>query len=52
MIPLGKKTPMKAREDVEDEVGELEKENIRYEKWFGAPYEIPIIRNDFLEQYL
>ena len=37
-----KDTPQKARQGVEDEVGELKKDNILYEKWFGAPYSISL----------
>ncbi|PFF14676.1 hypothetical protein [Bacillus cereus] len=40
-----KKTPQKARQDVEDEVGELKRENIRWEESFSVT--IPIISEDF-----
>ncbi|PLT28180.1 hypothetical protein [Peribacillus deserti] len=41
------KTPKKAREDVEEEVGELKRDNIKWQEWIGEPFSIPIIREDF-----
>ncbi len=40
-----KKTPQKARQDVEDEVGVLRNDNIKYEKSFSIS--IPIIDEEF-----
>ncbi|WP_438495256.1 hypothetical protein [Paenibacillus sp. IHBB 3054] len=40
-----KKTPQKARQDIEDELGELKKENILYEDTFSVT--LPIIDEEF-----